>query len=176
MPEETTEGPELDVTPDVFSREEMSKVRNEAKNYRLKLRESERLIEDLNAKVTKFEETTKSEVEKLTERATAAERALADKDREIAEARIQSKVVAEAAKMGFANPQVAFQLIDLSTIDEEDSKSISGALGNLVKSEPYLIASTPPTPGVGGPPVSGSKTPDDQMAEIMRNAVRRKQM
>lgn len=177
MPEEIEiEGQEPEVHPDVFSREEMSKVRNEAKNYRLKLRETERLLEDLNAKVTKYEDAGKSELERMAGEKAELERALADKDAMIAEGAIRARVISEASKLDIVDIDAAYRLLDLTLIDEEPT-SVKKALQALLKEKPYLSKPEgPPTPGVGGPPVSGAKSADDQMAEIMRSAVRRKNM
>lgn len=165
MPEEPQVETEAEVK--TFDENYVKELRSEAKTYRLNLRETEKSVEALKDELKSFKDADKTEVEKLTERAAMAERALADKDREIAEAQTRSKVVSEATRMGFANPGVAYQLVDLASIDE-DPKTIKKALESLIKSEPYLVKSQPPSPGTGGQPIAGKPSPDQMLLRMMK--------
>lgn len=173
MPEEPTVETEA-VEPKTFDEAYVRELRAEAKAYRLNLREAEKSVEALTGKVKKYEEGTKSEVERITEEKAALERALADKDREITESQIRAKVVSEAAKLNIVDIDAAYRLLDLSLIDE-DPKSVTSALKSLVKEKPYLLkTSAPPTPGVGGRPIQAKKSGNEQFAEMLRQGARKR--
>lgn len=167
--------PEVEPTvaePKTYDEGYIKELRSEAAGYRVERNELRKTVEDLASKVKGFEDGNKSEMEKQIERTAKAERALADKDREMGDMLTQSRIVSMASRMNIVDPEAAYKLVDLSSVDVEDPKSVEKALQGLVKRKPYL-AKTPPTPGVGGPPVKGKKSADQEFAEKLRQAVRK---
>lgn len=79
------------------------------------------------------------------------------------------KVHTAAAKLNIVDPDAAYLLLDLASIDPDDSQGVTKALKALVKDKPYLIrGSAPPTPGVGGPPVKGKKTTNQMFSDMLK--------
>jgi len=168
-----TEGQEPEVEQErreSYSREEMSAVRNEAKNYRLKLRETERMVEDLNAELKGLKDRDKSELERIVEEKADLERRLTEMEREKAEAALRATIIAEATKAKIVDPDAAYRLLDMAEVDPSDPRSLTRALANLVKERPYLAQpeDEPPTPGVGGRPIQGKPSTDEMWAEMLR--------
>jgi hypothetical protein len=165
--QETVEGQESEAGPDEsgkYSQEYVEGLRGEAKGYRLKLRESERQTEDLRTKLQEHEDAGKSEVQRLTDDKTRLERALADRDKEMADIIINTEIRVAASAAGAINVDDVVALLDRSEISHQDGKvvGVDRAIKKLVKEKPYLVKSEeqptpPPTPGVGGPPI-GDKT------------------
>ena len=165
MPEDasaTVQEPKAEETsPDTFDRATVEGLRREAASYRVKLRDTEKNVEALNSKLQEYEDKDKSEVERLTAKATQLERDLSEKERMIVETTMKSAISNEAVKMGIIDPDVAFALIDTSLIEYDDGKvkGLKKALESLIKEKPYLIekeATPPPSPGAGGQPLSGA--------------------
>lgn len=176
MPEET-EGktPEVEETDsDTFDREYVEGLRSEAASYRTKLRDTEKRVEALSSKLSEYEDSQKSELERLTDEKAKLEREIIDRDRQIAETAIMANVQVEAAGMGLRDPDAAFKLVDMSSISYEDGK-VTGtkkALEKLIKDKPYLIEeeTPPPSPGTGGEPIGSadSKNIDAQFLNWMK--------
>lgn len=166
MPEET-EGttPKVEETePDTFDREYVERLRGESASYRTKLRETEKRVEALSSKLSEYEDSQKSELERLTDEKARLEREIIDRDRAIAETAIKADIQVEAASMGLRDPDAAFKLIDISSISYDDGK-VAGtkkALEKLIKDKPYLIEeeTPPPSPGVGGEPIGSADSKD----------------
>ena len=152
--------------PKSYDESYVKELRGEAAGYRVERNDLRKRVEELDTKLKSFEDANKSEVEKATERAAKAESALADKEREIAEAQMRYKIAAEAQKLNIVDPDAAYKLLDRSLIDE-DPGSVKKALASLIKEKPFLVASQPPTPGVGGPPVQGKKSSDEQWVDLL---------
>ena len=159
--------------PKNFDESYVKELRGEAAGYRVERNDLRKQVEDLSNKVKGFEDSNKSEIEKITERAATAEKALEAKEREIVEAQIRYKVVSEATKLNIVDPDAAYKLIDLSLISE-DPKSVKKTLEALVKDKPFLVKdSTPPTPGVGGPPVKGKMTPNEAWFQMLKSGIKK---
>lgn len=86
-PQEGTEQPEEDLSPEAL-RKQLEKARKDAAGYRTKLRE----LEPIAAKAKELEDAQKTEAQKLTERAEAAERMAADSQREMTRLRVLSEI------------------------------------------------------------------------------------
>lgn len=164
---------ELKVEPEVsepknFDESYVKELRGEAASYRVERNDLRKTVEELGTKIKGFEDSNKTEIEKITERAATAERTLADKEREIAEAQTRFRIMSAAQKAGIVDPELAYKALDLADIDPEDPKTIKKALENLLKDKPFLVASQPPTPGVGGPPIAGKPSPDQMLLRMMK--------
>lgn len=151
---------------------EIKSLRNEAASYRVERNDLRKQVEALSKAQKDREDAEKSELQKAVDRAAEAERLLADKDREIAEAMVRSKVVAEASKMNVVDPDAVYRLLDLTLIDE-DPKSVKKALEALLKEKPYLQSQQPPVAGPGGPPIKGKPTEDQAWLKMFKEAHQR---
>lgn len=92
---------------------ELAKVRKEAADRRIKLRDAE----DKAKKWEEFEESQKSELQKLQEAVAERDRKLAEKDLEVTRAKIAKEF------------NVADEDLDLLVGDEENMKRLAGRLG-----------------------------------------------
>jgi hypothetical protein len=145
-----------------FSREYVEGLRGEAASWRTKLRETESQVEALNAKLRKFEDSQKSELERLTE-----EKARLEQEKDALEERytrvaIDSAIKVAATTEGVIDPDAVAALIDRGEITYVDGMvgGVDRALKRLLKDKPYLKKEAepapPPSPGTGGQPLDGS--------------------
>lgn len=173
MPEETETQEVESQEPKTFDEDYVKSLRSEAAKHRKDLRATQAAFEELQTKYKSKEDAEKSELERMTEDKVRLEKELAEKDRMMAETAIHSTVIASASRMNIIDPEAAYRLLDLDSVDPSDPRSVSDALSSLVKSKTYLLkSSTPPTPGTGGPPVSGKKSTDDQWLDMLKGAKR----
>lgn len=146
----------------------VGELRKEAAGYRVERNDLKKQVEALTGEIQGFKDQNKTELEKITERAATAERALADKDREIAEAQMRTNITSVASRLNIVDPDAAYKLLDMSLIDD-DPKSVKKALESLVKEKPFLLkVSGPPSPGAGGPPVVGKKSANQQWVDMYK--------
>jgi hypothetical protein len=126
-----------------------------------KAKEDAKRLSELEAKEKEREDASKSEMDKIAERATKAE---AERDAAIAEReaakkslqaeRIRNVVIANASKAGFVDPEDAYALIDLASIkiDEEDKVTgVDEAVKKLAEAKPHLLGQAKKGDGVGTP-------------------------
>jgi len=104
----------------------------------------------------------------VTEAKAAQERALA----EATTMRVKSAIIAQASALGFANPDDAYMLIDMSavTVADNDVKGITEGLQALAKSKPYLLKGRQqPAPQVGptNPGANAGQGITDEQLRIM---------
>ncbi|NOZ27971.1 MAG: hypothetical protein GXP39_07965 [Chloroflexi bacterium] len=117
-----------------FDAEYVRKLRAEAAQYRKRLRELERTLEEK-------EEAELSEQERLQRRVAEYEARLAELERERQERTLQYEVKLRASQMGIVDPDAAWRLLDLASIEfDEDGTplNVDQALQELVKAKPYL--------------------------------------
>ena len=110
----------------------------------------------LETKVKEFEDKDKTELQKATERAEAAEKAAKDATANA----LTSRIMAEAARKGFADPEDAARFVDVSKVTE-DFGNIGELLDGVLTAKPYLKGTNgngvPATPG-GNPSGGGTGT------------------
>lgn len=156
--------------PKSYDEAYVKELRGEAAKHRTEKNTLKKQVEDLDAKLRGLEDAGKSELEKVTGEKVRLERELADKEREVAEREVKAQVFAAAAKLNIVDPDMAYLALDLASLDPDDPKAVQRALIALAKEKPYLVKeSTPPTPGVGGPPVQGKKSVDDMMLDLLHH-------
>ena len=171
---------ETEAKEDMFDRETVERLRKEAAGYRVERNKLREQVEALTSKVSKFEDATKSETERLEERAKEAERLLVEKDKALVEMALRAEVQAEAIALGIQDPEAAFKLLDpeLLEIDGSQIKGVKRALERLLKEKPYLKKEppAPPSPGPGGQPISGSgaKNLNDTILGALNHMAREK--
>jgi len=170
MPEETeSQEPEVKT----FDEDYVRSLRSESAKHRSERNELRKTVEELDAKLKGYEDKSKSEVEKITEEKVKLEQALADRDREMAEAALKAKVYSEASRLNIVDSEMAYLALDISSLDPDDPKSVQKALSSLVKDKPFLLKSAPPTPGAGGPPVQGKPGPEQQFLNLLKQGAKR---
>lgn len=170
MPEEKPEVQETEGGRDYES--EIRELRQEAAGRRVALREAEKLVESLKDQLKEREDAEKSEVTKLAEVKAELEKKVADMESAMKERDIRARVVSEAAKLNVVDPDTVYRLLDISTIDE-DPASLKKALTSLLKEKPFLIKEAePPTPGVGGRPIEGKPSTDQEWADLLKSGLK----
>jgi len=110
--------------------------------------------DDLKAALKKAQDTDQAqltELQKAQQAASAAQARIADLERsnlqvqtEAQTARVRSAVELAAARLGFHNPEDAYQLADVAGIEIGEDGKVNGAeeaLKALIKARPYLVKS-----------------------------------
>jgi hypothetical protein len=126
--------------PESISLEEAKKLRSESQNLRARLKTFEE-------EQRKADEAKLSEQERLTKRLTETESAKADLEARIKDLTIRDATRGAAAKLGYANPDMAYRLLDHSGLEVDSDgtvKNVEQQLAALAKSDPYLIAASRP--------------------------------
>lgn len=147
-------------------RSELDRARKEAAANRTAKRELERI---------KAEQMT--EAEKVQAAKEAAEKEAAEARTELLTMRLENSISKAALKLGFADPDDAFALVDKSALDIDEttgapsSESVKAELDRLAKAKPYLLGrNTTPSTGSGDGEGRGDAPPPpndtDQNAKI----------
>lgn len=157
-----TEGAEESEQTDSFNRTYVEGLRGEAADWRTKLRDSEKNVENLANKLKSFEDAQKSELERVTEEKTNLEQQLKDLVLQAKASSVDTAIRLEASNANVNNVEDVLALIDREGIEYNDG-SVTGvqkALKKLLKDRAYLVKGeekkVPPTPGVGGESLDGS--------------------
>lgn len=135
---------------------QIAALRREAAGYRTRLRESE-------AEAQRLTEANASELDRVREEARAEARAEALAE---ANARVVRAEVVAAAAGRLRDPADALQFLDLSSFavnddGEVDREALAAAVGELVKTKPYLTSTRDPDFGAREPAKKTGKTMDD---------------
>jgi hypothetical protein len=105
-------------------------LRRENAAARVKAKE----LDDLKQKL----ETDKlTETEKLTKQIADLQKAHDDAVKQAQTLKLNAAISSQAARLGFANPDLAAKLLDASQI-ADDGSNVESLLKDLLKSEPYL--------------------------------------
>lgn len=123
---------------------ELEKVRREAAEHRVKHKEAQ-------DKLTAFEQSQMSDLEKAQAKVAEYERQLSERARQEQERTVKYEVQLHAAKLGIVDPDAAVKLLDWAQLDfNEDGtpKNAEKLLKALIADKPYLA----------GTPASGSAT------------------
>jgi hypothetical protein len=95
------------------------------------------------AKFDELEEQSKTELQRATDAHAKAEDENAQLKSALAMARIEGRVIAEAAAKGIVDPDAAVALLDRSKVKVDDAgkpTNVGELLDELVKAKPYLVA------------------------------------
>ena len=138
-----------------FSLEEAKKLRAEANSLRKRLATLEEAAKTA-------EEAKLSETERLTRRASDLERQLAERDEALRERTVLASAVDAASRLGFANPRLAYRLLDHAAIEFEADgtpSNVEALLKDLLRAEPYLTsAHARPTGSIDGGSRNGNRS------------------
>jgi len=102
-------------------------------------------------KLKKLEDAQKTDAEKTTQRVADLEKSDAEKGKLLKERTTRYEVMLAAQKLNIVDPDAAYRLLDLTTIEFDDEglpKDVEKALKALLKARPYLEAK----PKGNGPP------------------------
>jgi hypothetical protein len=119
-------------------------------------------------------EAAKSELQKATERAEAAEKARDEGLSQVKSFQLRLSTVEAARRLGFRNPDIAHRLISESDVEftaEGAPKNIDQLLTKIGQSDPYLLTTKPGAPDLGGGP-RGTAPGEDVNTMIRRAAGR----
>lgn len=129
-------------------------------------------LDELKTKASEYDklrDSQKTELEKLTERITTLEREKADLEKQGKQERIRSATVRTAAKLGFADPEDAYALLNGDVAD--DGSNVEELLGQLLKAKPYLSSGRVSGSADGGQHGKSADTPPD-FNSLLRAAVK----
>jgi len=133
----------------------IKQLRQEAANYRKKLREAEQLLTERD---TQFQAERAAIEKKVSE----TERKLIDAERAHKERVIEYEAKLLAVQRGVVDPDAAYKLLDLAKVglgDDGKPVGLDDALNELIKAKPYLLSRTgAPAPAAGNPPRMGTIT------------------
>lgn len=153
---------------------EIKALRAEAARYRVGLREAENQLQKsakTGATAAQVQELTDN-LERLRTEAEAKEAELQqERDQALSDATkaaIKGAVIAEAARRGFRNPDIAYKVLDLADVkvDGSEVSGVSEALEALAEAEDWMLGGTPRV-GATNPPKGGrqARTDDDRKQE-----------
>lgn len=94
-------------------------------------------------KARELEDQQKTELQKLQEQAQQAEQQRQQALQTANERLIQAEVKAQASALGFVNGDVAYKLMDRSSVEVDDNGNVTGvqeALSSLMEQHPFLKA------------------------------------
>ena len=179
--EQQAEGqePEAKSEPETFEREYVEGLRSEAKGYRLKLRDAEKRVENLETRLTELEDKDKPELERLVAEKQRLEKTLEEREKEIVNSAVNASIKVSAANLNVVDVDAAAALLDKSELDYVDGQvtGVDKALKKLVKDKPWLVKPeekpTPPSPGAGGPPIDSEPKDIDSAFLGMRQSARK---
>jgi len=145
----------------------VKELREEAKKYRLKLRE----IEEAKKKL---EDEKLTDAEKKEARIKELESKLTGIESEYKQNQISSMIVRSASSKGFIDMEAVELLAnrELSSEDEVDQKDVDRVINKIAKDKPYLIKSSESASAGAGnqarQDLEGGKDPDKIWAEMLR--------
>lgn len=159
---EQTAGPDSSAPQQpVFDAHYVQQLRREAAQWRKQAQEA-------SDKIQQFEEAQLSETERLQKQAQEALARAERAEQQARESRLRSHIEMTAARQGIIDPEAAYRLIDLASIDfdsEGNPQGVQQALSALLQSKPYLIAApaaisqtSPTRPGGAGQAGSATGT------------------
>lgn len=132
-------------------------------------RDAEKRLAVLEAKNKERDEAELTETEKLRKELEQVKATADKREADYRNERVRTSTVRTAAKLGYADPDDAFRLIDSDSI-EDDGSNVDKLLADLLKAKPYLASgrvSGSADGGQQGPPAEGKKP---SMNELLRAA------
>lgn len=140
----------------------LKKANAESASHRHKAKE----LDDLKAQV---EAEKLSEKEKLEKKLADVQKAHDDAVRQAQEYKINSEVRIQAAQLGFADPNDAIRLLDLSQIDYDESgtpTNVHALLKDLLKTKAYLAGKAGAAQQTSGGATNPSRSQTQSVGEI----------
>lgn len=129
-------------------------------------------IDELEAKLKAFEEEKLSEAEKKELKIKEYEAQLAELSKRAKEKEIDNLILKSVVGKNFVDIDTVSLLIkkELEAEEEINDKTVGKVVDNLIKSKPFLVASTSANPSDGNFPKNKqeNKTANQMLAEILR--------
>ena len=163
-----------DTTARTFTQEELNRfVGNARRDERSKFSDHSDLLEKAK-KLEEMEQAQLSEQEKLTQRASEAERREADARAKVESTAISSAVKVRAIQLGIVDPDAAYLLMDKASVSynaENDTvNGIDDALNLLLDDKPYLKNNAVRSPNIN--PEGGQVAPVTRLSTEQKEAAR----
>ena len=157
-----------ELTPEEL-KAELEGARAQLKKVNAESAERRKLLEQYEAEKAKLEQQGLSEAEKLKAELAAIKAEHDAIQAALREQQIKSAVMAEAAKLGFANPDDAVRLVDLASVEIDDNGKVSGfekSLKALVESNRLPMKDQKRSDGLGTPPQGTRKPSTGDQQEV----------
>jgi hypothetical protein len=130
-------------------------------------------LKDRAARADELEQAQLTEQEKLTQRATEAERLATEATSQMASVAISAEVRVQAVQLGVVDPDAAYLLMDRNSVSYDPATGVTGAkeaLTRLLEEKPYLRGTPARTPNIN--PEGGQPAPVTRLTEDQREAAR----
>ena len=170
-PEGGAEGEEL-IT---VERSYIKQLREEAKKYRLRLRETERKLKELQQQI---EEMKLSEKEKMEKRLNELQARAAELENKLKGVEIEKTIILKAVQKGFKDPIDVVAYLRYKGLDSEaveNEEELDEALEALAQEKPYWLAGANPANSVGKTPggavASAAPKPQRPKSKAEENAL-----
>ncbi len=174
-PEVTVEdSPQIDAPAKSFTQEELNTIVGTARREeRSKFSDHADLLEKAK-KLADMEQAQLSEQEKLTQRASEAEKREADARAKVESTAISSAVKVRAIQLGVVDPDAAYLLMDKANVRyDAETDSVNGvddALTLLLEEKPYLKNNAVRSPNIN--PEGGQVAPVTRLSTEQKEAAR----
>ncbi len=140
-PEGASEEGQLTVTPEE-AQAELTRVRAALKKANAEAAERRKKLKAFEEAEQKRKDAELSDKERLERQLVAAQQAQEEAEAMVNDVLLRTAVDRAAAKAGFIDPEVAYQLADLSGVEIGEDGEVAGvekALKGLAKDKPYLL-------------------------------------
>ena len=125
------------------------------------------------ARADELEQAQLTEAERLTQRATDAEKQTAEANTQLTNALISSEVKVKAVQLGIVDPDAAYLLLDKSSVKYDAKDGVTGvedALTQLLEDKPYLKGAAGRIPNIN--PEGGQAAPALRLTADQQEAAR----
>ena len=125
------------------------------------------------ARADELEQAQLTEAERLTQRATEAEKQTAEANTQLTNALISSEVKVKAVQLGIIDPDAAYLLLDKRNVKYDANDGVTGvedALTQLLEDKPYLKGATGRIPNIN--PEGGQAAPALRLTADQQEAAR----
>jgi len=125
------------------------------------------------ARADELEQAQLTEAERLTQRATDAEKQTAEANTQLTNALISSEVKVKAVQLGIIDPDAAYLLLDKSSVKYDAKDGVTGvvdALTQLLEDKPYLKGAAGRIPNIN--PEGGQAAPALRLTADQQEAAR----
>ena len=130
-------------------------------------------LKERAAKADELEQAQLTEAERLTQRATEAEKQTAEANTQLTNALISSEVKVKAVQLGIIDPDAAYLLLDKSSVKYDTKDGVTGvvdALTQLLEDKPYLKGAAGRIPNIN--PEGGQAAPALRLTADQQEAAR----
>ena len=158
--------------PKIYDADYVKKLKAEAKEYRQSKAALKKEYEEIKAKLDALEAEKLSDAEKKELKIKEYEAQLAELSKSAKEKEIDNLILKSVVGKNFVDIDTVSLLIkkELEAEEEINDKTVAKVVDNLIKSKPFLVASTSVNPSDGNFPKNRqeNKTANQMLAEILR--------